>query len=119
MGEREVIMKTRYTVVLSMIAGAAVGAAAIQGLHAQAKKVYMISESEIVGDRGALDAYNAQVQKALQTLVARSSSATMLPKCWARLRSGSALPNSTAWRKLRPGLTRRSARRWLHTVRRR
>jgi hypothetical protein len=28
-------MKTRYTVVLSMIAGAAVGAAAIQGLHAQ------------------------------------------------------------------------------------
>ena len=30
-------MKTRYTVILSMIAGAAVGAAAIQGLHAQAK----------------------------------------------------------------------------------
>ena len=30
-------MKTRYTVVLSMIAGAAVGAAAIQGLHAQTK----------------------------------------------------------------------------------
>ena len=59
-------MKTRYTVVLSMIAGAAVGAAAIQGLHAQTKRVYMISESEIVGDRGALDAYNAQVQKALK-----------------------------------------------------
>ena len=30
-------MKTHYTVVLSMIAGAAVGAMAIQGLHAQAK----------------------------------------------------------------------------------
>ena len=59
-------MKSRYTVVLSMIAGAAVGAAAIQGLHAQTKKVYMISESEIVGDRGALDAYNTQVQKALK-----------------------------------------------------
>jgi len=30
-------MKTHYTVALSMIAGAALGAAAIQGLHAQAK----------------------------------------------------------------------------------
>lgn len=30
-------MKTQYTVALSMIAGAALGAAAIQGLHAQAK----------------------------------------------------------------------------------
>jgi uncharacterized protein (DUF1330 family) len=29
-------MKTRYTVALSMIAGAALGGAAIQGLHAQA-----------------------------------------------------------------------------------
>ena len=31
-------MKTRYAVVLSMIAGAAVGGAAIQGLHAQGTK---------------------------------------------------------------------------------
>jgi hypothetical protein len=43
-GEWEDIMKTRYTVVLSMIAGAAVGAAAIQGLHAQAKpKAYLVT----------------------------------------------------------------------------
>src|SRR5215469_13666367 len=61
-----VIMKTRYTVVLSMIAGAAVGAAAIQGLHAQGKsKVYFISESEVV-DRAAVDAWNAQVQQAIK-----------------------------------------------------
>ena len=32
-----VFMKTRYTVALSMIVGAAPGGAAIQGLHAQAK----------------------------------------------------------------------------------
>jgi uncharacterized protein (DUF1330 family) len=42
-------MKTRYTVALSMIAGAALGGAAIQSLHAQAKpKAYTISETETV-----------------------------------------------------------------------
>ena len=44
-------MKTRYTVVLSMIAGAALGGAAIQGLHAQAKpKAYQVTELEIIDD---------------------------------------------------------------------
>src|SRR5215218_6049788 len=41
-------MKTRYTVALSMIAGAAVGATAIQGLHAQAKApIYLITEIDV------------------------------------------------------------------------
>jgi uncharacterized protein (DUF1330 family) len=41
-------MKTRYTVLVSMIAGAAVGAAAIQGLHAQAKApLYLITEIDV------------------------------------------------------------------------
>ena len=54
-GEWEDIMKTRYTVVLSMIAGAALGAVAIQGLHAQAKpKAY----TPLV--RGALNAAGAR-----------------------------------------------------------
>jgi uncharacterized protein (DUF1330 family) len=45
--QREDIMKTRYTVALSMLAGAALGAAGAQGLHAQAKlKAYTVSESE-------------------------------------------------------------------------
>jgi uncharacterized protein (DUF1330 family) len=40
-------MKTRYTVALSVVAGAALGAAAVQGLHAQVKpKAYTVSESE-------------------------------------------------------------------------
>jgi uncharacterized protein (DUF1330 family) len=48
-GELEDIMRTRYTVALSMIAGAALGGAAIQGLHAQAKpKAYQITELEII-----------------------------------------------------------------------
>jgi hypothetical protein len=41
-------MKTRYTVAVSMFAGAALGAAAIQGLHAQAKPpVYLIGQIEV------------------------------------------------------------------------
>jgi hypothetical protein len=42
------VMKTRYTVAVSMLAGVAVGALAIQGLHAQAKApVYVIAEIDI------------------------------------------------------------------------
>jgi uncharacterized protein (DUF1330 family) len=59
-------MKTRYTVVLSMIAGAAVGAAAIQGLHAQAKpKAYLVTESEIL-DRAAVPPYGSALSPAMQ-----------------------------------------------------
>src|SRR5215471_6762508 len=42
-------MRTGYTVVLSMLAGATLGAAAVQGLHAQGKgPVYQISEIDVV-----------------------------------------------------------------------
>jgi uncharacterized protein (DUF1330 family) len=65
-GSREDVMKTRYTVVLSMIAGAAVGAGAIQGLHAQAKpKAYLVTESEIL-DRAALESYGSGLASAMQ-----------------------------------------------------
>jgi uncharacterized protein (DUF1330 family) len=47
-------MKTRYTVALSMIVGAALGGAAIQGLHAQAKpKAYVVSELEVLDAQAA------------------------------------------------------------------
>jgi uncharacterized protein (DUF1330 family) len=47
-------MKTHYTVALSMFAGAALGAAAIQGLHAQAKPpIYSVAEINVTN----LDAY--------------------------------------------------------------
>ena len=50
-------MKTKYTVTLSVLAGIAVGAAAVQGLHAQAKpKAYLISETEAL-DAAAVAAY--------------------------------------------------------------
>src|SRR5258708_11471856 len=41
-------MKTYYTVTLAMLAGAAIGAAAVNGLHAQAKSpVYLVSEIDV------------------------------------------------------------------------
>ncbi len=57
-------MKTQYTVALSMIAGAALGAMAIQGLHAQAKpKAYSVSELETL-DAAANAAFVPLVQAA-------------------------------------------------------
>jgi uncharacterized protein (DUF1330 family) len=42
-------VKTKYAVALSMLAGIAVGAVAIQGLHAQsAPKAYVVTEIEVI-----------------------------------------------------------------------
>ena len=50
-------MKTRYTVALSMIAGVALGGAAMQGVHAQlaAKKAYTVTELETIDEKAAAD----------------------------------------------------------------
>ena len=50
-------MKTWYTVALSMIAGAALGGAAVQGVQAQlaAKKAYAITELESLDAQAAAD----------------------------------------------------------------
>jgi uncharacterized protein (DUF1330 family) len=47
-GDREDVMKARYTVAIAMIVGMGVGAAANQGLHAQGKPpVYLINEIDV------------------------------------------------------------------------
>jgi uncharacterized protein (DUF1330 family) len=50
-------MKTRYAVVLSMIAGAALGGVAMQGVHAQlaAKKAYTVTELQTLDAQAAAD----------------------------------------------------------------
>ena len=59
-------MKTQYTVALSMIAGAALGGAAIQGLHAQAKPpVYYVAEIEVTNP----DAYAKEYAPKAQALI--------------------------------------------------
>jgi uncharacterized protein (DUF1330 family) len=57
-------MNTKFKFVLTAVAGAAFGAAAMQGLHAQAKpKAYTISETEPL-DAAAQAAYTPLVQAA-------------------------------------------------------
>jgi uncharacterized protein (DUF1330 family) len=59
-------MNSTYKIALGVVAGAALGAAAVQGLHAQAKpKAYIVTESE-VHDTAALAAYTPQAQAAVR-----------------------------------------------------
>jgi uncharacterized protein (DUF1330 family) len=59
-------MKTRITVALSMLAGAALGAAAIQGLHAQAKPpIYYVAEIDVTNP----DAYGKEYAPKMQALI--------------------------------------------------
>jgi uncharacterized protein (DUF1330 family) len=59
-------MKSNYRIALAVLAGAALGAAAVQGLHAQAKpKAYIITESELI-DAGALAVYQPKAQAAVK-----------------------------------------------------
>ena len=51
-------MKTRFTVALSMLAGTAIGAVAIQGLHAQAKPpVYLVGQIDVINNDGYAKEY--------------------------------------------------------------
>ncbi len=67
-------MEIRYTVALSMLAGAVLGAAAIEGLHAQAKPpVYTVSEIQITN----LDAYLKEFAPIAQASI-RSAGGTFI-----------------------------------------
>jgi uncharacterized protein (DUF1330 family) len=58
-------MKPQYKMMLAVLAGAAVGAAAVQGLHAQAKlKAYSVAEIETL-DAGAQSAYLSAARQAI------------------------------------------------------
>ncbi len=57
-------MKSKYTVVLSVLTGIAIGAVAMQGLHAQAKKAYWVSEAEVL-DEAAIAAYGPVIRAAV------------------------------------------------------
>ncbi len=60
-------MKTKYTVVLSVLAGVAIGAAALQTLHAQAKPpVYMVAINEIIDQDGYTKQYLPTAQKTIK-----------------------------------------------------
>jgi len=102
---------------MAMLAGAAIGAAAVSGLHAQAKlKAYTVSEIETL-DAAALAAYVPDAQAAIKSaggrplntgggkIVALEGAAP--PKRvaiteWGSLEQAQAFYNSTAWKSLAP-----------------
>src|SRR6266702_4462630 len=64
-------MNARYKIVLAIVAGAVLGAAAVQGLHAQAKpKAFVITETEVL-DAAALAAYSPLARAAADAAGAR------------------------------------------------
>ena len=66
-------MKTYYTIALSMMAGAALGAAAIQGLHAQAKPpVYSVAEITVTNLDAYVKEYAPSLRQVSKTLAASS-----------------------------------------------
>ena len=92
-------MNTKSKIVIAAVAGAALGAAAMQGLHAQAKlKAYSVSEAEQIGTvppdylptvRKAIEAAHG---RALRTLNGRVVSIEGAP---APKKTGSS--SGTAW----------------------
>ena len=59
-------MKTRFTVTLSILAGAALGAAAVQGLHAQAQPpIYYVAEIDVTNP----DAYGKEYALKMQAVI--------------------------------------------------
>ena len=59
-------MKTNYKVAIALVAGAAIGGAAIQGLHAQAKPpVYTVTEIDVTN----VDAYVKEYVPVVQPIV--------------------------------------------------
>jgi uncharacterized protein (DUF1330 family) len=79
----ELTMQTRYAVALAMLAGAGVGAAATQTLHAQAKPpVYVVTEIAVRNIPGYVNDYapraQASIKKAGGRILAASLNVTQL-----------------------------------------
>ena len=65
-------MKSNYKLAIALFAGVAIGAVAIQGLHAQAKpKAYQVTESEVL-DPAAFAVYGPTLQAAQAAAGGRS-----------------------------------------------
>jgi uncharacterized protein (DUF1330 family) len=65
-------MNTKFKIAMAVVAGAALGAAAMQGLHAQGKpKAYTVSETEPL-DAAAQAAYTPLIQAAIKAAGGRN-----------------------------------------------
>ena len=109
-------MNSKSKLVLALVVGAAVGAATVHGLHAQAKpKAYIITESEVI-DAAGLAAYGPVAQAAIRAAGGRSLAPATTkavafigeaPKRvgiseWESMEKAQAWRNSAAWKELSP-----------------
>jgi len=109
-------MKTHYTVALAMFAGIAIGATAIQALHAQGKpKAYSVSEIQVL-DQAALATYVPLVEPTIQAAGARNFNTgggkitgfvgeppqRVVIIEWDSTEHAQAYVNSAAWKNLAP-----------------
>jgi uncharacterized protein (DUF1330 family) len=110
-------MNSKFKIVLAVVVGGALGAAAVQGLHAQAKpKAYTVSELETL-DAAAQAAYVTAVQAAQKAAGARlfntgggkivAMEGAPAPKRvaiteWDSLEKAQAFYDSKAWKDLAP-----------------
>jgi uncharacterized protein (DUF1330 family) len=110
-------MNTRFKFALAVVAGAALGAAAMQGLHAQAKpKAYSVTETERL-DEAAGAVYTQLARTALTAAGARNFrtgggrivaiDGAAAPKRvaiseWDSLEQAQAFYNSKTWKDLAP-----------------
>src|SRR5580698_10369685 len=78
--QRERPVKTQYAVTLAMVAGIGIGAAAVQGLHAQSKQVYLVTEIDVSNAEAYIKEYaplaQASIKKAGGKLLAASLNLT-------------------------------------------
>jgi uncharacterized protein (DUF1330 family) len=109
-------MNTNFKIALALVAGAALGAAAMQGLHAQAQpKAYSVTEIEVLDD-AAVAVYAPLVEAAIKAAGGRSLNTAggriiavvgEPPKRvgiaeWDRLEQALAFGNSAAFKNLAP-----------------
>jgi uncharacterized protein (DUF1330 family) len=101
------LMRTRYVVVLSMLAGAALGAGAIQGLHAQATPpVYVVAEIDVSNVEGYTKEYVPKAQALIKrmggTFLAAGQKVTSLegdpPKARVGVTKWESMEKIRAWR---------------------
>jgi uncharacterized protein (DUF1330 family) len=110
-------MKTHYTVTLAMLTGFGLGAAAIEGLHAQAKPpVYQIVEIDMLNQEAYLNDYVPKAQAAIKaaggkflaaggkttTIEGEPPKSRVVIQQWDSVEKVQAYRNSTAFRDLLP-----------------
>ena len=100
-------MKANFKVAIALVAGAAIGGAAIQGLHAQAKPpVYTVSEIDVTNVAAYEKEYaplaQASIKKSGGKLLAASQKVTSLegapPKARVAIQVWDSLEQVQAWR---------------------